>query len=58
MRVVVLGRNRAGSRSHYIIGFHGPGCVWLELKFICNLDHLTNRVNQMIYSITEINSNI
>jgi len=30
MRVVVLGRNGAGSRSHYITGYHGPGCIWLD----------------------------
>jgi len=24
MRVVVMGRNGAGSRSHYITGHHGP----------------------------------
>jgi len=30
MRVVVLGRNGAGSRYHYITGYHGPGRIWLD----------------------------
>jgi len=34
MRVVVLGRNGAGSRSHYIIGYLGPGCIWLVIVFL------------------------
>jgi len=25
MHVMVLGRNGAGSRSHYVTGYHGPG---------------------------------
>jgi len=33
MRVVVLGRNGAGSRYHYITGYHGPGCIWLDIVF-------------------------
>ena len=32
MRVVVLGRNGAGSRSHYVMGYHGPGCIWPTYK--------------------------
>jgi len=32
MRVVVLGRNGAGSISHYITGYHGPRCIWLEYR--------------------------
>jgi hypothetical protein len=31
MRVVVLGLNGAGSRSHYVTGYHGPGCIWLDI---------------------------
>jgi len=34
MRVVVLGCNGAGSRSHYITGYHGPGCIWLDIVFL------------------------
>jgi len=30
MRVVVLDCNGVGSRSHYITGYHGPRCIWLE----------------------------
>jgi len=33
MHVVVLGRNGEGSRSHYITGYHGPGCIWLDIVF-------------------------
>jgi len=33
MRVVVLGRNAVGSRSHYVTGYHGPGCIWLDIFF-------------------------
>jgi len=33
MRVVVLGRNGASSRSH-ITGYHGPGCIWLDIVFL------------------------
>jgi len=33
MRVVVLGRNAAGSSSHYVAGYHGPGCIWLDIVF-------------------------
>jgi len=33
MRVVVLGCNGAGSRSYYITGYHGPGCIWLDIFF-------------------------
>ena len=33
MRVVVLGRNGAGSRSHYVTGYHGPGFIWLDIVF-------------------------
>ena len=33
MRVVVLGRNGVGSRSHYVTGYHGPGCIWLDIVF-------------------------
>jgi hypothetical protein len=29
--VVVLGRNGAGSRSHYVRGDHGPGCIWFDM---------------------------
>jgi len=31
MRVVVLGHNAAGSRSHYVTGYHGPECIWLDI---------------------------
>jgi len=31
MRVVVLERNAAGSRSHYVTGYHGPGSIWLDI---------------------------
>jgi len=34
MRVVVFWRNGAGSRSHYITGYHGPGCIWLDIVFL------------------------
>ena len=34
MRVVVLGRNGAGLRYHYITGYHGPGCIWFGVVFI------------------------
>jgi len=34
MRVVVLGCIGAGSRSHYIIGYHGSGCIWLDIFFL------------------------
>jgi len=34
MRVVVLGRNAVGSRSHYVTGYHGPGCIWLDIVFL------------------------
>jgi len=34
MHVVVLGRNGAGSRSHHITGYHGPGCIWLDIVFL------------------------
>jgi len=33
MCVVVLGRNGAGLRSHYVMGYHGPGCIWLDIVF-------------------------
>ena len=33
MRVVVLERNGASSRYHYITGYHGPGCIWLDFVF-------------------------
>ena len=33
MRVVILGRKGAGSRSHYVTGCHGPGCIWLGVVF-------------------------
>jgi hypothetical protein len=33
MRVVVLGRKGAGSKSHYVTGYHGPGCIWLDIVF-------------------------
>jgi len=33
MRVVVLGRNVAGLRSHYVMGYRGPGCIWLDIIF-------------------------
>jgi len=33
MRVVVWGRNGAGSRSHYVTGYHGPGCIWFDIVF-------------------------
>jgi len=32
-RVVVLGCNVTGSRYHYITGYHGPGCIWLDVVF-------------------------
>jgi len=31
MRVVVLGRNGAGSRYHYVTGYHGPGCIGFDI---------------------------
>jgi hypothetical protein len=31
MRVVVLGCNGAGLRSHYVTGYHGPGCTFVTL---------------------------
>jgi len=34
MCVVVMGCNEAGSRSHYITGYHGPGCIWLDIVFL------------------------
>ena len=34
MCVVVLGRNGAGLRSHYITGYHGLGCIWLDIVFL------------------------
>ena len=34
MRVVVLGCNGEGSRSHYFTGYHGPGCIWLDIVFL------------------------
>jgi len=34
MRVVVLGCKGAGSRSHCVTGYHGPGCIWSEIVFI------------------------
>jgi len=34
MRVVVIGCDGAGSRSHYITGYHGPGCIWLDIVFL------------------------
>ena len=33
MRVVVLGRSGVGSRSHYVTGYYGPGCIWLDIVF-------------------------
>jgi len=40
MSVVVLGRNGAGS-IYYITGYHGPGCVWLDIVFfIPNGDYI------------------
>jgi len=34
MHVVVLGCNGAGSRYHYITGYHGPGCIRLDIIFL------------------------
>jgi len=34
MRVVVLGRNGAGSRYHHITGYHGAGCICLDIVFL------------------------
>jgi len=34
MRVVVMGCNGAGSRYHYITGYHGTGCIWLDIVFL------------------------
>ena len=34
MRVVVMGRNGAGLRSHYLTGYRGPGCICLDIVFI------------------------
>jgi len=31
MRVVVLGRKGAGSRSLYVTEYHGLGCIWLDI---------------------------
>ena len=33
MRVVVLGRKGARSRSHYVTGYLGLGCIWLDIVF-------------------------
>ena len=33
MRVVVLGRNGAGSRSLYITRYHCTGCICLDIFF-------------------------
>ena len=33
MRVVVLGCNGAGSRFQCVTGYHGPGCIWLDVIF-------------------------
>ena len=33
MRVVVLGCNGTGSKSH-ITGYHGTGCIWLDIVFL------------------------
>jgi len=33
MRVVVLGRKGAGSRPHYVTGYRGRGCIWLDIVF-------------------------
>jgi len=30
MRIVVLGRNGVGSRSHYITGYHDASCICME----------------------------
>jgi hypothetical protein len=39
MRVVVLGCNGAGSRSHYVTGYRGPGVsVWMSFIFIPHRD--------------------
>jgi len=32
--VVVMGCDGAGSRSHYITGYHGPGCIWLDIVIL------------------------
>jgi len=34
MRVVVMGCDGAGSRSHYFTGYHGPGCIWLDIVLL------------------------
>jgi len=34
MCVEVMGCNGAGSRSHYFTGYHGPGCIWLDIVFL------------------------
>ena len=39
MRIVVLGCNGAGSRSHYVTGYHGPGCSWLNIVFFSHRDY-------------------
>ena len=41
MRVVVLWRNGAGSRYHYITGYHGPGVSgWISFFFIPHGDYI------------------
>jgi hypothetical protein len=37
MSVVVLGRKGAGSRFHCVTGYHGPGCIWLDIVFVANI---------------------
>jgi len=32
--VVVLGCNGACSSYHYIAGYHGPGCIQLDIVFL------------------------
>jgi len=34
MRVVVMGCDGSGSRSHYITGYHGSGCIWLDIVLL------------------------
>jgi len=39
MRVVVLGRNGMGSRSHYVTRYYGPWCIWLDMVFFSHRDY-------------------
>jgi len=51
MRVVFMGRDGAGSRSHYITGYHGPRCIWLDIVFLYSPWGLYLMVGAVIYNI-------